>query len=113
MNRTLFAAVLFAALSLSIPLTAQAGGGNVEAGKTKAAVCFACHGEAGNKPIMPEYPVLAGQHNDYLVAALTQYKAGKRKNPIMAGQAAALKPEDIRDLAAYFSSQPSDLKMKY
>ncbi len=92
---------------------ANASGGNAEAGKTKAAPCFACHGEAGGKPIQPEYPVLAGQHYDYLVAALNQYKAGKRKNPIMGAQASSLKPEDIQDLAAYFSKQPSELKMKY
>jgi len=74
MNRTLFAAVLLSAFATTASLSAQAAGGNVEAGKAKAATCFACHGEAGAKPIMPEYPVLAGQHNDYLVAALTQYK---------------------------------------
>ncbi len=109
MNRTLFAAVLLSAVSLS----AYAGGGNVEAGKAKAAPCFACHGEGGVKPVLPDAPVLAGQHADYLMAAMNQYKAGKRKNPIMGAQASQLKAEDIRDLAAYFSSQSSDLKMKY
>ena len=87
--------------------------GNAAEGAKKSETCKACHGEAGAKPIQPDYPVLAGQHYDYIVAALNQYKSGKRKNASMNGFAAALKPQDIQDLAAYFSSQPSPLKMKY
>ncbi len=87
--------------------------GSVEAGETKAAICKSCHGEGGVKPILPEYPIIGGQHEDYLAAALKQYKSGKRKNASMNGFAAALSPQDILDLAAYFSSQPSELKMKY
>lgn len=109
MNCSFFAALLFAVVSFS----ANAASGNAEAGKAKAEPCKACHGEAGAKPIQPDFPILAGQHYDYLVVALSQYKAGKRKNPIMGGQAAALKPEDIRDLAAFFAGQSSELKMKY
>ncbi|MCY7387199.1 MAG: cytochrome c [Burkholderiales bacterium] len=104
--------ILIASLCLAFPLGATARG-SAEAGAKKSETCKACHGEAGAKPIQPDYPILAGQHYDYLVAALTQYKAGKRKNASMNGFAAALKPEDIRDLAAYFSSQGSDLKSKY
>jgi cytochrome c553 len=104
--------ILMLTLCLSLPLAANAKG-NAEAGAKKSETCKACHGEAGAKPIQPDYPVLAGQHYDYIVAALTQYKAGKRKNASMNGFAAALKPEDIQDLAAYFSSQASDLKSKY
>lgn len=106
--KALLAAALFAS-----PLVAVAASGNVAEGAKKAETCKACHGEGGGKPVQPDYPVLAGQHYDYLVAALNQYKAGKRKNATMNGFAAALKPEDIRDLAAYFSSQQSELKMKY
>ena len=105
---------LIAALAIAAaPLFASAASGNAEAGAKKAESCKACHGEGGTKPIQPDYPVIGGQHYDYLVAALSQYKAGKRKNPIMSGQAAALKAEDIRDLAAYFAKQPSELKTKY
>ena len=103
--------ILFA-MALCMPLSAIAAG-NAEAGAKKADTCKACHGEGGAKPIQPDYPILAGQHYDYLVAALNQYKSGKRKNASMNGFAAALKPEDIRDLAAFFSSQKSDLKTKY
>jgi cytochrome c553 len=104
--------ILIAALFLALPLSATARG-NPEEGAKKSETCKACHGEGGAKPIQPDYPVLAGQHYDYIVAALTQYKAGKRKNASMNGFAAALKPQDIQDLAAYFSAQPSDLRMKY
>ncbi len=103
---------LIIALAMCMPLTAMAGG-NAEAGAKKAETCKACHGEGGGKPIQADYPILAGQHADYLEAALNQYKSGKRKNASMNGFAAALKAEDIRDLAAYFASQKSDLKTKY
>jgi cytochrome c553 len=85
--------------------------GNAEAGKAKSTTCAACHGEDGNSKT-GEFPRLAGQHADYLYNALTHYSAGKRKNPIMAGMAAALKPQDMADLAAYFSSQKG-LEVKY
>ena len=95
-----------------LPVLASAKG-SVEAGAKKAETCKACHGEGGAKPTLPEYPVLAGQHADYLAAALSQYKSGKRKNALMAGFSAALSPQDINDLAAYFAAQKSDLKNKY
>ena len=81
------------------------------AGKEKSKVCAACHGENGVSQA-PDFPKLAGQYNDYLVRALNDYKLGVRKNPIMAGQVANLKKEDIADLAAYFSSQQA-LATKY
>ena len=81
------------------------------AGKEKAKVCAACHGENGNSAAA-DFPKLAGQYSDYLIRALTDYKTGARKNPIMAGQVANLKREDIADLAAYYSSQQA-LVTKY
>src|SRR3954467_4106699 len=90
-----------------VALNAQAGG-NANKGKQKAAqVCGACHGPEGNKPSAPDQPVLAGQYFDYLVQALGDYKNGRRTNPIMKGFAAQLSKQDIEDVAAWFSSQPS------
>jgi cytochrome c553 len=84
--------------------------GNAASGKEKAAqVCAACHGPEGNKPSDPTQPILAGQHYDYLVRALTDYKVGRRNNPIMKGFAAQLSKKDIEDLAAWFSKQKSSL----
>ena len=93
----------------ALPLSLHAAG-NAESGKGKAAqVCTACHGPDGNKPSQPDQPILAGQHYDYLVRALTDYKIGRRTNGIMKGFAGQLSKQDIEDLAAWFSSQKSAL----
>ena len=93
-------------LGLALAAGGAAARGNAEAGKAKAAqVCGACHGPEGNKPSAPDQPVLAGQYYDYLVRALSDYKSGKRQNPIMQGFAASLSKQDIQDVAAWFSSQ--------
>jgi cytochrome c553 len=84
--------------------------GNADRGKAKAAqVCAACHGPDGNKPSDPTQPILAGQYYDYLVRALTDYKIGRRNNPIMKGFAGPLSKQEIEDLAAWFASQKSNL----
>lgn len=67
-----------------------------------AQLCVSCHGQDG-VAIAPIYPSLAGQHEDYIVRALNEYKHGGRKNPVMKGFAANLKDEDIAQIAAYFS----------
>lgn len=67
-----------------------------------ASLCVSCHGTDG-VGITPSYPTLAGQHEDYLVRALDEYKKGGRKNPIMKGFASNLKDEDIDVIARYFS----------
>jgi cytochrome c553 len=70
--------------------------------KTKA--CVQCHGPDGNSPT-PDFPRLAGQHQDYLAKALRDYKSGARKNAIMAPMAANLTPRDIQEIAEYYSKQ--------
>jgi cytochrome c553 len=67
-----------------------------------AQLCVACHGQDG-VAVAPMYPSLAGQHEDYLVRALDEYKHGGRKNPIMKGFAANLSEQDIQVIATYFS----------
>ena len=67
-----------------------------------AQLCVSCHGQDG-VAIAPIYPSLAGQHEDYIVRALDEYRHGGRKNPVMKGFAANLKDEDIAQIAAYFS----------
>jgi cytochrome c553 len=85
------------------------------AGKTPAQVtaCVACHGDNGtgtDQPITPTPPVLAGQHEDYLEQALSAYKNGRRKNPVMSSMAQMLKTEDdIKTAAEFFSTQSSNL----
>ena len=100
----------FFVLMVTLSFAGMAGAADREAGKKKAAeVCVACHGADGNKPSDPTQPVLAGQHADYLERALTDYKIGRRNNPIMKGFASQLSKKDIEDLAAWFSSQKSAL----
>jgi cytochrome c553 len=84
-----------------------------EAGKKKAEqVCAGCHGPAGNKPVMPDTPRLAGQHYDYLMQALAAYRKGSRQNPIMSAMAQPLTEQEIRELALYYSTQQG-LVIKY
>ena len=92
-------------------MTSIAWAGDPEKGEEKAAACAACHGAGGGAPISPQYPILAGQYADYLAAALRQYQSGERNNAIMVGLAAPLSEQDIDDLAAYFASQDSGLRM--
>ena len=101
----------FLVVAAGLALGTAAHAADAAAGKEKAKVCAACHGENGVSQA-PDFPKLAGQYSDYLVRALNDYKAGVRKNPIMAGQVANLKKDDIADLAAYFASQQA-LSTKY
>jgi len=102
MKRIVLAAILAASFS------ALAASGDPEAGGKKAGEkgCPTCHGKAGIS-IGPEFPNLAGQNADYLVASLHHYMSGQRKNAIMTAQvqAAKLTERDIEDIAAYFASQ--------
>jgi len=101
--------VLCTAALFTAPVLASSGDADV--GRKKAEPCKACHGDSGISAT-PEFPNLAGQHADYLTAALNHYKNGKRKNPIMQGQVANLTPRDIADLTAYYARQPG-LEVKY
>ena len=80
---------------------------------TKGA-CVSCHGDSFSKPIDPTYPKIAGQHADYLFVALKSYKAeGKatwgRSNGIMAGIAKQFTNAELKELANYVHSLPSEL----
>lgn len=103
---------------LALVLCAAAGtananeeGGSDAAFQQKLAACGACHGEKGDKPLAPDYPILAGQRADYLAAALRHYRDGRRSNPIMGAQVQALQltEDDIVKLGLYFSQQSSPL----
>lgn len=83
--------------------------GDIEAGKAKSTTCDTCHAGDAGAAQTPRPPVLAGQHQDYLMHALRSYKDGSRENPVMYGMAAALSEEDIKNIAAYYSSQEPGL----
>jgi cytochrome c553 len=78
--------------------------GDAAAGKSKAAVCGACHGVDGNS-VSAQFPKLAGQNASYIAAQLAAFKSGKRQNPIMGAQAKNLSEQDMQDVAAYFAAQ--------
>ena len=77
-------------------------GGTKDAGFEKAQACVACHGANGIS-ILPTWPTLAGQHEDYLEHALNQYRDGTRVNAVMQAQAALIAKEDVAALARYFA----------
>jgi cytochrome c553 len=70
------------------------------------AVCAACHGPDGNSAA-PNYPKLAQQHPEYLVKQLTEFKSGKRANPIMLGFASTLSEEDMKNIAYWVTAKAS------
>ena len=74
-----------------------------------AQVCVACHGQDG-VGITPQYPSLAGQHEDYIERALHDYKKGGRKNPIMATFAWQIKDADISVIAEYYAKRKPALE---
>jgi cytochrome c553 len=73
------------------------------AGKAKTGMCAACHGAAGISAV-PMYPNLAGQKEAYLAKQLKDFKAGKRKDPVMGPMAMGLSDEDIANISAYYAS---------
>jgi len=84
--------------------------GDAARGQTIAStVCVACHGADGNSPVAAN-PKLAGQHPDYLLKQMKNFKAADGKQPervsaIMNGMIAAYDEGQMRDLATYFSAQ--------
>lgn len=100
-----------AVLTIAALIAAPAVAGDIAKGKEKSAPCAACHGADGNSQ-SDAFPRIGGQHEDYILHSLRGYKAGKRKNAIMAGQVANLSKADMQDLAAYYSSQDAGLTVK-
>ena len=89
--------------TLSVMASAHAAG-DAEAGKVKSAMCAACHGADGNSPA-PNFPKLAGQHADYIVKQLSDFKGGARTDATMNAMAAPLTDEDMANLGAFYASQ--------
>jgi cytochrome c553 len=99
-----------AAYFSSLPGEAEPGrtdgtAAQVAAGKEKATACVQCHGQEG-VAAAPQWPNLGGQHESYLIQALTQYKDGQRSDMLMGPLASTLDSEAIEDIAAFFAAQP-------
>jgi len=101
MKASQFGAMILALFCL-VPFTANAV--DIEAGKSKSAVCAACHGADGNSS-NAAWPSLAGQHANYTYKQLKDFKEGRRNNASMTGMVALLNYDDMKNLAAYYESQ--------
>lgn len=101
--RSLALAVCVGALLASGSAVAD---GDPEAGRVKSLPCMGCHGIEGYFNVYPSYhvPKLAGQHGDYMVAALMAYKTGQRGHKTMVAQASSLSEQDMKDIAAFFAA---------
>ncbi len=103
--------LLCAAAAAVLSFSAQAQSAKpdlVKGAATYGNVCVACHAADGNSST-PANPKLAGQHPEYLIKQLQEYKSGKRANAIMQGMAATLSDDDMRNVAYWLASQkPKD-----
>lgn len=94
-----------AAAALSLNVHAQSAKPDLAKGSASyGAVCVACHAADGNSTT-PANPKLAGQHPEYLLKQLQEYKSGKRANAVMQGMAATLSDADMRNVAYWLASQ--------
>jgi len=76
--------------------------------------CQSCHGPNFSKPLTGNEPKLAGQHADYLYAALKAYQTSNsavvgRSNAIMGGMVQGLNHDELHALANYLSTLPTEL----
>lgn len=102
---TLLTALALSASSAALAATpAAVPAPDLAKGQATAQVCAACHTVDGSRG-SPANPILAGQHPEYIVKQLQEFKAGKRKNAVMAGFAAMLSEDDMRNVAAFYASK--------
>ena len=101
----LSAAASFAAAPAPVAATAAPKANpDVVKGQASFAVCASCHAADGNSGT-PVNPKLAQQHPEYLVKQLQEFKSGKRANAVMAGFAAGLSEDDMKNIAFWLASQ--------
>ncbi len=67
-------------------------------------VCGACHTADGTRG-SPANPIIAGQHPEYLVKQLSDFKSGKRDSAVMKAFASTLSDADMRSVAAFYGSK--------
>ena len=101
------AGILGLVASALIPLSQANAEGDAAAGEEIAHTCLGCHGVQHYVNTYPTYhvPLISGQHEAYLVAALQAYRAKTRSHPTMRANAALLSDQDIADIAAWLSAQ--------
>lgn len=107
--RSTAAAGLSAAAFLIAVIPLEVAAQDVAAGRRKAVACQACHGLDGISKL-PDAPNLAAQPAPYLERELRAYRAGTRRNEVMAVAAKTLNDADIKDLSAYYSAIQIEVK---
>jgi len=113
MKVALFTAILLSSIGLAHAANADKGQALVE-----KANCASCHGAGLNAPILPAYPKLGGQYQDYLYYALRAYQVGNsnaqfgRNNAVMSSQVQTFSDADLQDIAAYISKLPGNFVIK-
>ena len=105
MKRLLLAAIALLAAAAQAATPAAAPKPDLTKGQAKATeVCMACHSADGSRG-SPANPIIAGQHPEYLIKQLQEFKSGKRKNAVMQGFASMLSDEDMRNVAFFYASK--------
>ena len=97
---------LIAASGLLMAANTAAVAGDAAVGQTKMLEngCVGCHMTDGNS-VVDQFPKIAGQHEQYIIKQLQEFKTMVRKNDLMFGMSAALTEEDMANLAAFLSTQ--------
>ncbi len=105
---SVFAASAFAAAA-AVAQTPVLKGDPVH-GRAISYTCLGCHGVEGYRNAYPNYsvPKLVGQHPEYIIAALQEYKGDQRSHVTMHSQASTLSDQDMADIAAYFSGEAGE-----
>lgn len=93
------------AMTMVLWCTQPLANAQAERAQDIVAVCSGCHGSKGHS-VVPDNPILAGQHGAYLAIALQEYVSGARDYAIMSTLAGRLSPADIEVVSAYYAAQP-------
>ena len=99
---TLAALLAAPALAATAPAAAKPDLAKGQAVSTQ--VCAACHTNDGTRG-SPANPILAGQHPEYLIKQLQEFKSGKRNNAVMKGFAGMLLDDDMKNVAYFYASK--------
>lgn len=99
-----YAVLLLSGLTLAAATHHAVAADGAELYKKKT--CIACHGPDGGKPLLPEYPKLAGQSAAYLVRQMQDIKSGARANgnsDAMKGIMHLVSDEEIQAIADWLA----------
>src|SRR6218665_1343926 len=100
----LLSSLLVSSAALANEAKAPAKPDLAKGGTISQQVCAACHTADGSRG-SPANPIIQGQHPQYLVKQLAEFKDGKRDSAVMKGIASALSDADMKNVAAFYASK--------